>query len=608
MRERRTTLLLVACAILFYSESVFAQQGSWVRLAPVGEARQEVAVAEVNGKIYLVGGIGAGISLRSVEVYDPKIDRWSFVAPMPETLHHTSAVGLDGRLYVIGGYNSLSFNPVNSAYRYDPDTNQWTQIASLPSRRGALASVVVGNRIYAVGGEGGGDTGELAVYNPATNSWSLLAPMLTERDHITAGVINGKIYVAGGRNNSGFTLDTLEEYDPATNTWRTRAPMPTGRSGIAGTVLNNRFYVFGGEGNRTNPPTFVFSENESYDPITNGWRAEVRMPTPRHGIAATTFDGRIYIPGGGPVQGFSRTDINEAFLASSAPMPNRPPVIESVPRQVVRGGGQQQCVDLRVTDPDGDSVTIICAPENPSFVKCGQGTDTRICLAPGLSDEGEFSACAIARDSAGNETKSCFAVTVIINHPPRLDKPSDITLSEGDAAEIRITASDEDTGRDPAMDGRLTLALLEGPGFVRFTDNGSGRATLNTMPGAGAGGSNQQIYNVTIEARDSGTPALRAVTGFQITVKAPSQPVTPLITSATFRDKRLTIGGLRFAPSPRIEINGAIIDATRILTQSEIQIVLKGNKKKLNLRRGTNVLVVIVGGERSSPFNLIVGN
>ncbi|MEW6737181.1 MAG: kelch repeat-containing protein, partial [Acidobacteriota bacterium] len=582
------------------------EQSSWVRLMRVGEARQEVGVAELNGKIYLVGGIITGAVSNSVEIYDPRNDRWSFVAPMPETLHHTSAVSLNGQLYVIGGYNNLRFDPVSSAYRYDPATNRWTAIASLPNPRGALSSVVIGNRIYAVGGARGPATGELTVYDPTTDRWTDLAPMPTPREHIAAGAVKGKLYVAGGRNSNSFTLNTLEEYDPASNSWRSRTAMPTGRSGIAGAVAIDRFYVFGGEGN-FNAATGCFADNESYDPVTNSWRKEEPMPTPRHGIAAATIEGRIYLPAGAPVQGFSITSINEAFNTTKpAPPQNLAPEIEPVADQIVRGG-EQLCLDLRVKDPEGDPITVSCAGENPAFVKCNSGFT--ICLNPAPSDEGKFTACAIARDSAGNQAKGCFFVTVIVNHTPKLDKPADLTLQEGDFAEIKISASDIDNDRDPTGDGRISLALIEGPNFIKFNDEGRGKATLMLTPAAGAGGSNQQAYTITIAARDNGKPPLEVTTSFVVTVKTrPSQPTVPNISTVTFQAKRLTVNGQNLAPQPQVEINGKLTDASRFTLQSDMQIILKGNRKKLNLRKGTNTLVVIVNGVRSMPANFMVGN
>jgi hypothetical protein len=38
------------------------------------------------------------------------------------------------------------------------------------------------------------------------------------------------------------------------------------------------------------------------------------MPTPRHGVWATVIGNRIYIPGGGVVQGFGASNINEVFI------------------------------------------------------------------------------------------------------------------------------------------------------------------------------------------------------------------------------------------------------------------------------------------------------
>jgi hypothetical protein len=198
-------------------------------------------------------------------------------------------------------------------------------------------------------------------------------------------------------------------------------------------------------------------------------------------------------------------------------------------------------------------------------------------------------------------------VTVIINHSPQLDRISDLTLVEGDRVEIKIRASDIDVARDPAMDGRITLVLLNSPPFVSLNDEGAGRGTLVAAPDAGASGGNQQVFNVTVEARDRGTPPLNAAASFTVTVKAPSQPAVPLITSAVFKSKKLTITGLRLGPSPQVEINGLAADPSRITLQSDAQIALSGNKKKLNLKRGTNTAVVVVNGVRSAPFNFTVG-
>ena len=83
--------------------------------------RSEVAVAEVGGNIFVVGGFGGQ---RRIEIYDPALDRWSRGAAVPRPLHHAAAVGLNGKLYVIGDYGD-GWTPVDSLYEYDPAGNLW---------------------------------------------------------------------------------------------------------------------------------------------------------------------------------------------------------------------------------------------------------------------------------------------------------------------------------------------------------------------------------------------------------------------------------------------------------------------------------------------------
>jgi hypothetical protein len=57
--------LLAGDALL--ATGAFAQSGRWTIGTPMPSARTEVAVAEVGGKIYVVGGFGGE---RELEIYD----------------------------------------------------------------------------------------------------------------------------------------------------------------------------------------------------------------------------------------------------------------------------------------------------------------------------------------------------------------------------------------------------------------------------------------------------------------------------------------------------------------------------------------------------------
>src|SRR3990170_4837290 len=51
--------------------------GSWTARAPMPTARQEVAVAALDGRVVVIGGFGASRSpVATVEAYDPAADRW----------------------------------------------------------------------------------------------------------------------------------------------------------------------------------------------------------------------------------------------------------------------------------------------------------------------------------------------------------------------------------------------------------------------------------------------------------------------------------------------------------------------------------------------------
>src|SRR6266436_3320026 len=63
--------------------------GQWSALAPMPTARQEVAVAVLDGRVFVIGGLGeASEPVATVEVYDPAADRWETRAPLPAATHH----------------------------------------------------------------------------------------------------------------------------------------------------------------------------------------------------------------------------------------------------------------------------------------------------------------------------------------------------------------------------------------------------------------------------------------------------------------------------------------------------------------------------------------
>ena len=286
--------------------------GRWQSRTTMTWGRQEVAVAALGGKVYVIGGFGSTREpVDIVEVYDPATDVWRTVAPLPIPIHHAAAAVVDGRLFVVGGYTGgrVQSTTLGTVFEYEPSQNTWRGRAQMPTRRGGLAVAAVGGRLYALGGAADRATNTHEVYDVAADRWSRANPMPTARDHLAAVVFEGRVWALGGRESFfGTQYANVEIYDPATDSWQTGTPLASARGGLAAAALGDKIFVFGGEA-----PLRIWSATEMYDRTINTWVAKAPMPTARHGIGAAVVDGRIYVPGGAQEPGFAATDVNEVF-------------------------------------------------------------------------------------------------------------------------------------------------------------------------------------------------------------------------------------------------------------------------------------------------------
>src|SRR5438034_7385376 len=208
-------LMIIAClmtAVLARPQS--AGQGKWSEKARLPGPRGEVAVALLNGKIYVLGGSARGRDDQQlVEEYDPATDHWRQRAPMPRGLSHAGAVGMNGKIYVAGGFTrNVHMGALDAAFEYDPASDTWRTLTPMKSPRGSVGVAALNGKIYAIGGRGV-DTVTVAtheVYDPATNKWSDLAPLPKARDHLAVIAVDGRIHaIVGGFNSTVDNYSTL---------------------------------------------------------------------------------------------------------------------------------------------------------------------------------------------------------------------------------------------------------------------------------------------------------------------------------------------------------------------------------------------------------------
>lgn len=287
------------------SQAFYRTITRWGTRANLIEANSEMGVAELNGKIYVLGGYPASrVTVATVQVYDPELDSWQLTTPMPLALNHTMPAVANGKLYVIGGQtDSGTTSFTNTVLEFDPATTNWSFKAPMPTARSSGAAAVIGSLIYVAGGRPPRGQ-DFAVYDAAHDTWQTLTNIPTGRNHLAACAIDGKVYVAGGRLGAGFTSTmtaALEIYDPSGNLWSVGASLPIPRGGVNGIAAQGRFFVFGGEG-----PNGMFNDMDMYVPARDRWYRLERLPTAVHGVTgAALVNGWIHLPGGGTATGGS---------------------------------------------------------------------------------------------------------------------------------------------------------------------------------------------------------------------------------------------------------------------------------------------------------------
>lgn len=314
LMNRRILKAVLVIAHAFGS-TAFSQELGWGTRAPLIEANSEMAVAELDGKVYVLGGYpSTRVSVRTVQVYDPANDTWELTTPLPRPVNHPMAASVNGKLYFIGGQVSSSGSGpfLNEVHEFDPATATWTPRADMPTSRSGGVAAVIDDKIYVAGGRPSRGH-DFAVYDPGTDEWTTLPDLPTDRNHTAGAAIDGKMYVVGGRFGAGFRsamTNVLEVFDPVSNEWSTLAPMPTVRGGLNAVAANGCLHVFGGEGS-----SGMFAQHEVYDPATDSWLSMEDMPTAVHGVTGLAFvDGTIHLPGGGTrTGGSSGSRIHQVF-------------------------------------------------------------------------------------------------------------------------------------------------------------------------------------------------------------------------------------------------------------------------------------------------------
>lgn len=242
-------------AILSDMEMYNTLNNSWENKTNMTTPRKQLTTSVVNGKIYAIGGFNHEIngydSLRTVEAYDPKTDTWETKSSMSIGRSGLASAVVDNKIYVIGGNiteaggSYPSSNYLGTLEVYDPKTDRWETKTPMPTNRQYFNAVAVEKKIYCIGGQDNSSfLNTVEVYDTETDTWETKANMLESRAIFSAHYFDGKIYAIGGFN--GKSINSIETYNIETDTWKSISSFIGNIHDHTSVIIDDTVYLIGG--------------------------------------------------------------------------------------------------------------------------------------------------------------------------------------------------------------------------------------------------------------------------------------------------------------------------------------------------------------------------
>jgi len=253
--------------------------------------RCAVGCANLNNSLLVCGGYDRGECLRSVEIYDPSLNRWTQLAPMREARGRFDITVVDGKVYAIGGCNGTT--ELATAEVYNSENGKWTKLPPLALARSNIGVCDLGGKVYCVGGWNGQyGMKKCNVFDPVTTEWSDIAPLNFGRYQAAVTAMDGKVFAVGGCD-AWNCLNTVEVYNPESNSWGFLPPLNTARRGCGVAFYQNKLVVVGGSDGCQSLCT-----TEVFDFETETWSAGPSMTSCRANISVCVIDGKLFAVGG----------------------------------------------------------------------------------------------------------------------------------------------------------------------------------------------------------------------------------------------------------------------------------------------------------------------
>lgn len=271
---------------------------SWSRGVDIPLPRGGYYAAWYQGGLLIAGGTywkdGKKLWTNSVTHYGPLRKGWVEWPPLPMTLAYGVTAQVNGRLYLIGGMD----NEKLSLDVFRLDGRRWTRIGKAPEGSIYGSATVVGKRIYVLGG---GDsntdlttaTNHAWSFEPIIGRWEKLDPFPGKPRVVHAVVALGKsIYLFGGATQSKgeplIDLDDAYRFDTVTKKWTKLASMPQPSRAMGAVVAGGAIYLIGGSGPKILDTVYRYQlKSDQYQLVSH-------LPSPLLDAKFFFHSGRFY--------------------------------------------------------------------------------------------------------------------------------------------------------------------------------------------------------------------------------------------------------------------------------------------------------------------------
>lgn len=200
-----------------------------------------------------------------------------------------------------------------------------------------------------------------------------------------------------------------------------------------------------------------------------------------------------------------RGECSGVLVATASPVPNRPPVIATIPAQVMETG-ETVTITVVASDPDADGITLSLAMENQSVVTATLQSANTISLTP--RGPGLTTVTVTASDSRGGTTTRTFAVSVTEptapNQPPLINPVNDVMIVSDAVGTVALQVADPEeqaVSLNVTIDDQAIAAIvIDENNVLSIAPLAVGTTRVVVTASDNAGGTANIAFNVEVVA------------------------------------------------------------------------------------------------------------